>query len=391
MVPELRREFNARFTPEGYSRFLSLLSERCGMPVPFRNSETPCFFERATLERMDQCGRELIRQLMSDPAYLAAASEAVPAAFRVPQESPRPLFIQADFGLDADRNPMLVEIQGFPSLYAYQPVLAETYRDAYGLDPALRLLMGDWTLENYRQRLREVLLGGHDPENVILLEVHPYEQKTLPDFLLTEKLCAIAPVCITEVEKQGNRLYYRREGRRIPIHRIYNRIVPDELARKNLQTPFDLRDEIAVEWAGHPNWYFKISKFSLPFLKHPCVPETYFLDQVSALPEDLENWVLKPLFSFAGLGVRVGPTVEEVQAVSDRSQYILQRRVHFAPFVETPHGPTKVEVRIMYVWADDMAEPQALSALLRMGRGTQMGVDFNRNLEWVGASAAFTP
>ena len=35
------------------------------------------------------------------------------------------MFVQADFGLDQELRPPLVEIQGFPTLYAYQPLLAE--------------------------------------------------------------------------------------------------------------------------------------------------------------------------------------------------------------------------------------------------------------------------
>lgn len=390
MIPELRQEFNRNFTPEKYQRFTSLLEERCGTPVPFRNSETPCFFDSALLDKMDRYGRELIAQLMDDPAYLTAAEATVPEAFRVPGESKCPLFIQVDFGLDENQEPKLVEIQGFPSLYAYQPVLAETYRDAYDLSSTLNPLMGDWTMETYREAVRKAILGEHAPENVVLLEIHPYEQKTLPDFLLTQQLCGVPLVCITEVVQQGNRLFYPKGSELVPIARIYNRVIVDELVRKQITPGFDLRDDLEVEWAGHPNWYFKISKFSLPYFRHISVPETHFLDRLDPLPEDLENWVLKPLFSFAGLGVKVGPTREDVESVSDRSEYILQRRVNFTPFLDTPPGPTKVETRIMYLWPDDAPEPQAMTALLRMGRGAQMGVDFNQNMEWIGASAAFS-
>ncbi|MDQ6700752.1 MAG: hypothetical protein M3Z36_11275, partial [Acidobacteriota bacterium] len=151
---------------------------------------------------------------------------------------------------------------------------------------------------------------------------------------------------------------------------------------------FDFRDNLEVEWAGHPNWFFRISKFSLPWLKHPSVPKTWFLNKLEEHPSDLHNYVLKPLYSFAGLGVTIGPTSADIESVpaNRRSEYILQERISFQPVIETPFGPTQTEIRIMYVWLDEL---RAVTTIVRMGRGKMMGVDHNRDLEWVGASAGF--
>jgi hypothetical protein len=372
VIREQRQRFNSSFTPEKYARFLRLLDEGCGTHVAFRNSETPFFLPRPLFDRMTREGAELIQQLMT-PEYLARSEETVPAEYRVPNEDSRPLFIQVDFGLTANLEPKLVEIQAFPSLYAYQPFLQRSYREAYGLDVAPDA--------DFTGLFRRAVLGDHAPENVVLLEIDPHRQKTLPDFLLTEKALGIKTVCVTRVEKRGRRLFY--DG--IPIERIYNRVIVDELVRKRIVTPFDYRDDLDVEWAGHPNWYFRISKFSIPFLKHPSVPRTHFLNE--GVPGDLQNWVLKPLYSFAGLGVVIGPISEDIARIADRSQYILQERVDFAPLIDTPHGPTKAEIRMMYIWLAD--EPRAVTTIIRMGRGKMMGVDHNREMEWVGASAAF--
>jgi hypothetical protein len=374
MVPELRRDFNAKFTVEKYRAFLSLLDQGCGTHVTFRNSETPLFLPRELFQKMAGYGAELIGQLMT-PEYRARSEEAVPARYRVPNEDARPLFVQVDFGLDAALEPKLVEIQAFPSLYAYQPFLQRAYGQAYALDAAVD--------PSYEAALRRAVIGGHAPESVVLLEIDPRNQKTLPDFLLTEKLLGIRTVCITRVEKRGRRLFC--DG--VPVERIYNRVIVDELVRKQINTPFDYRDDLDVEWAGHPNWYFRISKFSIPFLNHVSVPKTRFLSE--AVPDDLQNWVLKPLYSFAGLGVVIGPSREEIAAIPDPAQYILQERVDFAPVIETPHGLTKAEVRMMYIWDQDDDEPRAVTTIIRMGRGKMMGVDHNRDMEWVGASAAF--
>ena len=361
------------------------------MEVPFRVSETPCFFPAELIRRLGEDGKALIRQLVDSPEYHNRSEASLPAQFRVPNESPRPMFIQVDFGLvrdgTGDLQPKLVELQAFPSLYAYQPVLAQTYIDVFGLDPNLGFYLSGMDAASYRQLLSDAIVAEHDPENVVLMEVHPEEQKTRPDFLLTEKMLGIRTVCITKIRKEGRRLFYEEDGKPVPIQRIYNRAIVDELERKGVSLPFDFRDDLDVEWAGHPNWYFRISKYSIPYLKHTSVPRTWFLDQMPEMPADLENFVLKPLYSFAGLGVVIAPTREDIGAIPNkkRSDYILQERLNFTPLIDSPHGPTKVELRIMYVWAKELTP---VMVIVRMGRGLMMGVDHNKNMEWVGSSAA---
>jgi hypothetical protein len=390
MIPSRRQAFNSKFRAEKYPELLSLLAERCGVPIGFRVSETPCFLLTELLARMASDGKELIRQLVDSPSYRARSEESIPAEFRAPNESPHPMFVQVDFGLVKDANgelqPKLVELQAFPSLYAYQPVLARTFIDVYGLDAGLQYLLSGLDSASYLTLLRRAIVGSQDPENVILMEIDPSHQKTLPDFLLTEKLLGIRTVDIRSVKTDGNHLYWESEGRRVPIRRIYNRAIVDELERKGTKLNFDFRDDLDVEWAGHPNWYFRISKYSIPYLKHESVPKTWFLDQLDEVPKDLENYALKPLYSFAGLGVLIAPQKEDIAAVprERRTQYILQERLHFEPVIETPFGGTKVEVRVMYIWVDELTP---VLTILRMGRGLMMGVDHNRNMEWVGSSA----
>ena len=390
MIPLYRDAFNAGFSPDRYKTFRRELADRCGMEVPFQVSETPCFFPAALAEQLEEDGKVLIRQLVENPDYLARSEKTIPPQFRVPNEAAHPMFIQVDFGLVRDAagelQPKLVELQAFPSLYAYQPVLSQTYIDVFGLDPSLRYHLSGLDATSYTRLLRDAIVAGHDPANVVLMEVHPEEQKTLPDFLLTEKLLGIRTVCITKVRNDGRRLFYEAGGKWIPIERIYNRTIVDELERKGISLPFDFRDDLDVEWAGHPNWYFRISKYSIPYLKHPSVPRTWFLDQMPSVPSDLENFVLKPLYSFAGLGVVIAPSQKDIEAIPSekRGEYILQERLNFTPLIDTPHGPTKAEMRIMYVWLKELT-PALI--IVRMGRGLMMGVDHNKDMEWVGSSA----
>jgi hypothetical protein len=398
MIPSLRRQFNENFTSEKYQTFLRQIDDACGTHVQFRLCETPCFFPKQLIDRMAEDGKELIRQLVDSPEYLERSKESIPAKFDVPNEAAHPMFVQVDFGMVRDASgelqPKLVELQAFPSLYAYQAVLAQAYIDVFGLQPLaanqLNYFLSGFDASSYRDLLKRAIVADHDPENVILMEIHPEQQKTLPDFLLTEKMLGIRTVDITQIKKEGSRLYHECSGKGIPIKRVYNRAIVDELERKDAKLAFDWRDDLDVEWAGHPNWYFRISKYSIPYLKHESVPKTWFLDGLDRMPEDLENYALKPLYSFAGLGVVIAPKKEDVQAIpaERRGQYILQERLHFEPVIETPFGGTKAEVRVMYVWLEEL---MPVLTIIRMGRGLMMGVDHNRNMRWVGASAGLYP
>jgi hypothetical protein len=390
MIPHLRSEFNKTFTEEKYELFLKRLDAISGCHIEFRVAETPVFIPAALMKTMEQAGKEIILQLVSNIEYQKLAGKTIPPEFNVPNEEPHPLFAAVDFGLVAEKNgevvPKLIELQGFPSLFAFQPMQSQLFKEVYTLQGELEYLLGGLDPDKYEALLRRAILGGHKPENVVLLEIDPEKQKTRPDFILTERLCGIRAVNIRNVIKEGRRLFYEREGKKTLIARVYNRTIADELAKVGATLPFSFRDELEIEWAGHPNWFFRMSKYTLPFLQHPTVPRTSFLHELKSIPDDLENYVLKPLYSFAGSGVVVGPTRAEVEAIAEskRGEYILQERVEYAPVINAIPGPTKAEVRIMFIWLDEL---QPVVNLIRLGRGKMMGVDYNKNLTWVGSSA----
>jgi hypothetical protein len=406
MLQPYRDQFNAHFTPAAYNDLLSRLNRLTRTSIEFRVAETPCFFSRELINELTEAGATLTHQLLNNPTYLQASNQTIPEQYRVPNENPIPNFMTVDFGLVRNSNgtlsPKLVELQAFPSIFGYQDILSRQYIETYNLDPNLTWHLGGLNKTTYWQLLRQVIVGDHDPENVVLLDIDPDHQKTLPDFHVYEDKLHIATVDISKLRKQGNRLFYQREGpsqgTAIPIHRIYNRAIVDEIERKHIQLPFDYQDPLNVEWAGHPNWYFRISKFSLPYLNHPSVPKAVFLDDwfaqrnLEGLPPQRENLLLKPLYSFAGKGIQFAPTDADLNAIpiADRPLYLLQERVAFEPTIQTPHGPTQAEIRIMYLWPDGGALQPAI-ALVRLGRGLMMGVDHNRDRQWVGSSAALTP
>ena len=408
------------FAPEQYARLLEWLEQRCGVRVEFRVAETPIFVPLALLDEMAASGAELAKALIGRPDYLEAARQAIPSGYRVGGKMNHPNFLTADFALVRDSGnlvPRLVEIQAFPSVYGYQAVLGNGYRNCFELDPGLGMYLSGLNERSYWDLLCRTVLGTHDPENVVLTEVDPLRQKTRPDFEITGKRLGIAVVDISALQAEGNKLHYRnRSGRLIPIHRIYNRAIADELIARNIKLPFDLTGEWEVEWAGHPNWYFLISKFSLPWLSRPpgrmkVVPPAVFVNdflegsgrkELEAAGVELpreegpettyRHLLLKPLFSFAGKGIQFDPTRGQLEAIpaSIRGEFLVQQRMEFVPTIETPCGPTQAEIRILYLWPDRETLTPALS-LVRLGRGKMMGVDHNRNQEWVGASAAFFP
>jgi hypothetical protein len=399
MIPALRARFNEQYSEAQYHTFLEALTRRVGCPIEFRISETPCFFPEALMHSLVDASQTMVAQLLGNSEYRAAADAMVPDRFRLAAGEDFPTCVQVDFGLvqqaDGTVEGRLVELQAFPSLYGFQMALAEAHQ-AGSEDPASinsesasrEIFFDGLDSSAYVALMRNVLVGPHAPENVVLMEIQPKKQKTRPDFEVTEQTWGIRAVDTAEVIKDGRRLFYKRDGVLTPIHRIYNRVIPDELERSGAPMPFDYRDELDVEWIGGPDWFFRISKFSIPWMRHPWVPKTMFLSDVREVPTDRENWLLKPLFSFAGGGIIFAPTDADIAAIpaDQRHLYVLQERVAFTPMINTPAGPTQAELRIMMVREGDGY--RAVMPLVRMGRGKMMGVDHNKGMDFVGASAA---
>jgi hypothetical protein len=412
VIPALRQDFNARFRPETFRAMLHSLDAIARTHVAFPIAETPCFFPQSLLDQIARIGVDLTLQLVDDPAYLAGSLAAIPEPWRCANQTAHPHFLTADFGLvrepDGTLAPRLVEMQAFPSVFGFQFAVSEAYRSAFSLDASLDYLFGGLTESSFWNLLAQTIVAGHDPETVVLVDVDPARQKTLPDFHITADRLGIRIVDIADLEPldpaidspgQLRRLGYRNGSRLIPVRRIYNRAIVDELVRKQISLRFDYREPFDLEWAGHPNWYFHISKFSIPFLRHRAVPPAFFLtdlyrdaDARDRFEADRNGWILKPMFSFAGQGIQFAPSDSDLGAIppAQRSNYLLQQRVTFVPVIDTPFGPTQAEIRILYVWPED-AQLTPLLSLVRLGRGQMMGVDHNQGQSWVGASAAFYP
>jgi hypothetical protein len=390
--PQLRSQFNANFSAEKYAALLRCVNETEKWPADFRVSETPIFLTDEFTEDVTSAAKELV-DLTRTREFAAHAQDAIPDGLAVPGESDHPNFLVVDFGICTEAGrlvPRLIELQAFPSLFGFQLLALHCLRKAYPAIPR------DWTSsfggikdDAYVAILRRTIIGDAQPENVILLEIEPEKQKTRIDFAATERLLGIRSVCLTKLEKRGRELFYEREGRSVRVERIYNRVIFDELIRRpDLDLAFRFQDELDVKWVGHPNWYFRISKHSLPFLKTEHTSPAFFADEFPP-GENIGDYVLKPLYSFAGLGVDMEPTREKLAALQKPHEWILQKKVQYAEFVPTTEGPkSKAEIRMMFVWPERDHDPTLVNNLVRMSQGKMMGVDFNKEKTWVGSSIA---
>lgn len=389
-----RRDFNAAFSQDKYRQYLSYLDKDFPGALDFRVAETPVFVGKAFKRKLISAGSAILEKIIA-PGFKVLTDKAVPPNVKVQGEEGHPHFLILDFGIcqneDGAYDPMLIELQAFPSLFAYQLHQYEAATNTYSLPGNFSPFFTGFDKEKSIALLNEILVADSNPENTVLLEIFPWKQKTKIDFLYTEKYLNVPTVCVTELIKEGRNLFYEKNGRKIKIDRIYNRLIFDELHR----LPGDIQEKakilyenIDVKWITHPNWFYRISKYSLPFIHHPNVPETYFLNKLGAFPEDLENYVLKPLFSFAGQGVIIDVQREDIDRIPDKENYILQKKVKYAPAIETPDENAKAEIRLFYFWKEGAKKPVLAYSLARLTKGNMISVALNKNKTWVGGTFA---
>lgn len=393
MVPSVRNAFNAQYTNEKYQSFLKELDSLYPSAIEFRLAETPVFVSKEfTAKMISAC--ESIVDIILDPSFRNLTASSIPQDDKVQGNYGYPQMIAFDFGVctsdDGKLEPQLIEMQGFPSLYAFQVIYPDILKKHFDIPSGYSHFLGGHDRASYTKLFREIILGGHAPENVILLEIEPHKQKTKVDFYCTTELTGIQPVCITELFNRGNNLYYHLNGKETKVNRIYNRVIFDDLhSRTDLGDIIDIRNDWNVEWVPHPDWFYRVSKYTLPFIVHPYVPETFFLNDVKQLPADLSQFVLKPLFSFAGQGVVIDVTEHDINTIADPHNWILQRKVQYADVIKTPGTPAKTEIRIMYLWKDGDARPQPAINLARLSKGKMIGTRYNKDKDWVGGTVAF--
>lgn len=394
MIPAIRTAYNQQFTPAQYQAFLDGIAADTGVVPAFRIAETPVFVPAALSNKLVQACEEIVEVLLR-PDFKTITQDAIPPAMKVPHENEHPHFIVIDFAVckaaDGSLVPQLIELQGFPTMLAFQEVMAHRFKTHFNIPASFSNFFNGLDETSYYQLLRDMIIGPYTPEEVILLEVKPEEQKTRIDFSSTEKNLGIPTVCLTALIQEGKKLFYLKDGVKMPVQRIYNRIIFDDLQRQSdtLGEHVNLFQDLDVEWITHPNWFYRISKYMMPFIHSEYVPKSWFLHELPVIPTDLENYVLKPLFSFAGQGVLIDVTAADIDNIKDPENWILQHKVKYAPAIETPTGPAICEIRMIYIWLDGAARPMLVHNLARISKGKMIGVGFNSKDTWVGGSCCF--
>jgi hypothetical protein len=390
MINKYRKLFNEQFTSEKYQAFKDDIASDFNYAPTFRVAESPFFISKELKEQLIEGSNQVIAFIQSKE-FKSLTDKSLELNHLVPNEDEHTTFLAIDFGIceeDGKIIPKLIEVQGFPSLYNYQIELYSKFKNHYAFLEELTPFFNNITEQEYLKNIEDVICNDHPKENVILLEIEPEKQNTKIDFYYCNRVLGIPIVCVTEVFKRGKQLFYiNKDGTEIVIKRIYNRVIFDELdLRTDLRLQFSFADVLDVEWAGHPNWFFRISKFILPFLKGPYFIESTLLSELKVIPEDLQNYVLKPLFSFSGSGVVFNVKKEDIKAVVDKELYILQKKVTYSPVVQSPDGKVKAEVRVLCTWKKKDASPTLLCNLVRLSRGEMIGVKFNKDKDWVGGT-----
>ena len=390
MITKYRELFNTQFTGQKYQEFKDDITSDFNYAPTFRLGETPFFISKELKAQLVEGCNQVISFIQKEN-FKRLTNKSLELNHKVPNEDEHTSFLAIDFGIceeDGAVIPKLIEVQGFPSLYNYQVNLYDKFKNHYPFLKNLTPFINDIETPEYLTILEEVICNKHPKESVILLEIEPEKQNTKIDFYYCKRDIGIPIVCVTELIKKGKLLFYKNEvGDEILVKRIYNRVIFDELdLRTDLKLNFNFSDDLDVEWAGHPNWFFRISKFILPFLKGKYFIETTLLSELKQIPEDLENYVLKPLFSFSGTGVIFHVKKEDIEAVTEKELYILQKKVNYLPIVQSPDGKVKAEVRILCVWKKEDKSPTLLCNLVRLSRGEMIGVKFNKDKDWVGGT-----
>lgn len=390
MVAKYREEFNTQFTDDKYQALINDIALDFDYEPTFRIGETPFFISNELKAQLIEGCNQVIA-LIQDKGFKDLTNNSLGLNYSVPNEDDHTNFMVIDFGIceeDGKVVPKLIEVQGFPSLFNFQNNLFKKFKKFYPFLNGHTPFINDISNDEYLKTLEEVICNGHPKEHVILLEIEPEKQNTKIDFYYCKRDLGVATICVTDIIKNGNQLFYKNDnGKNVLIKRIYNRVIFDELdLRTDLKLDFHFTDELDVEWAGHPNWFFRISKFILPFLKGKYFIETTLLSDLKDIPEDLENYVMKPLFSFSGSGVVFHVTKEDIETIVEKDLYILQKKVHYLPIIQAIEGKVKVEVRMLCTWKKDDLAPTILSNLVRLSRGEMIGVKYNQDKDWVGGT-----
>ena len=394
MIKDIRTYFNQQMQTPQYESYLNYFNSRYPGALDFRMAETPIFIPEDFKIKLLATGEYVIDFIQSNE-FQTHTQAALNTNFKVPNEPPYPSCLVMDFAIssneDGTLHPKLIELQGFPSLFGLEVLQDMAFRSVYDIPIAYSPYLNEYQRPHYLAHLERIIKGEED-QHTILLEIHPDQQKTRIDFYITRDLLNIPIVCLSEIFEENSNLFYTRNGEKFQIDRIYNRVVWDDIIKEHE----DIQAKAAIflkplniSWVTHPHHYYRISKYLLPFLKHEHIPITHFLSDIKEVPSPLNEWVLKPLFSYAGQGIKMNVTQDDIKNITHPCEWILQKKVKYGSVIETPSGPAKAEIRLFYFWNEPNQTYTATLNLTRLSKNEMMGVGFNNTATWVGGTIAY--
>jgi len=138
MEPEdIRKSYNSSFANEKYQNFLKSINDELPTPVGFRLAESPLFFSDDFRDRLINAGRRHIVHFILRPDFKQLTEKAIPDKCRCANENTHPHSITMDFGIWKDTDGQivlkLIEIQGFPSIHAFQAFRGDAYRSNFNI------------------------------------------------------------------------------------------------------------------------------------------------------------------------------------------------------------------------------------------------------------------
>jgi len=319
--------------------FKSLFPELSGFTLFKATSSEVFLFPKELKSELIEAATGITNQLFSSRVLTLAESNITDNSnildFRSYKNLPEPYFMTIDlaYAPGGGTNFKLIEAQAFLSIshmfFEHYSKLLDLNRDVF------------LNFEAYQHFLRKIQ-NNHS----ILLEDCPWEQKTAIDFHLLQKQASIEVLNFRGI--LGSHALKEKL--------IYNRLIfADLTAQEFANAKISLSGLPNARWLHHPDWYYFVSKSSLPYITSPWAAQSFLVADKPLNFEPKSNaWVLKPLFDYGCSGVNLNPSRTDIENVDAPKEWLLQQKI------ELKHLPgTELfgEIRVVLFNTDNGWEP----------------------------------
>lgn len=389
MFTKIREQFNAVFDISQSKNIWDDIDKEFPGYRDFKIAEIPVFLDNELKSKLLMAGNTCLDVILA-PDFI---QKNMGSEFQFGQKNSKPDFICLDFAITLNEHdefiPKLIEAQGFPTLLGFQQYLTGKFKKHCQIPSGFTSHFNRINAFHFSEKIGSILKQYGD--DTVLLEAYPEKQRTRLDFKLTEAYWGIKTVCLSQIEANSGKLYYKTGDNLKPINAIYNRVIIEEVVKTypELLTKIELLKEVEVSWISHPDWYYLISKAALPLFKGPYVPSSKIFYKGDDIPENLEDYILKPLFEYGGDGVQLDLNQSIFESCLENVPYLLQQKVRYADCILLPNGQKrKAEIRLIYGQEPSKKRPTLLANLTRLSDSGWMNTSQNFT-DFTGGSIAF--